>query len=242
MMKKIFLTALLASICFSGLWAQQFHAKMGASFVTLNENGEDIGPGTYATYFGFGFEVPFVPKSRQRVSLKTVDRSSSIFTADYWNKLIKGEGFVDTIRTVYYDRRKIHFTLTPELMFNYGRTYQMWGDVRNSYKINQMLFPIVVKYYPFGYRDRSMAKGLSLQLVPMGTYMMGFKSRLGDSPEINLKKERQVNSVGFNLGAGLGYTFGWYGFDFRYTWGMTDVYFDRKSRIDLLQITFVSLF
>ena len=91
MMKKIFLTALLASICFSGLWAQQFHAKMGASFVTLNENGEDIGPGTYATYFGFGFEVPFVPKSRQRVSLKTVDRSSSIFTADYWNKLIKGE-------------------------------------------------------------------------------------------------------------------------------------------------------
>lgn len=74
-MKKIFLTALLASICFSGLWAQQFHAKMGASFVTLNENGEDIGPGTYATYFGFGFEVPFVPKSRQRVSLKTVDRS-----------------------------------------------------------------------------------------------------------------------------------------------------------------------
>ena len=96
-MKKIFLTALLASICFSGLWAQQFHAKMGASFVTLNENGEDIGPGTYATYFGFGFEVPFVPKSRQRVSLKTVDRSSSIFTADYWNKLIKGEGFVDTI-------------------------------------------------------------------------------------------------------------------------------------------------
>ena len=121
--------------------------------------------------------VPFVPKSRQRVRpSKTVDRSSSIFTADYWNKLIKGEGFVDTIRTVYYDRRKIHFTLTPELMFNYGRTYQMWGDVRNSYKINQMLFPIVVKYYPFGYRDRSMAKGLSLQLVPMGTYMMGFQN------------------------------------------------------------------